>query len=412
MVATAPQPLGQKNSSGANSRSPRDSHRHQYSQRKTSNIFVASAGIFLAANLCAGLSQQGAKRSLLQIVATDRYSASITGKPESWWMSKDFLENKHDLVLLGSSQLQCFYTADASDSQQDIDQILDHRVRVLESALAKYGVRATSFNASLAGSMFSDRVLVQKTLFPYDYPKTVVLGISPRDLYDNLLPSVSSTEPFAFFAPLVSDRNFPSDTFGNAWERIGWHMANKLPLRAGIMTTTTQVGEFIQAWLDKLPQTNSRATSLVQSNKPFFFGTDTTFSITPGKCLIPHQPFEGFINNNHEYQERYKHWTPDDFKPQLEYLDQSLQDLAEHNAKVALIGMPLDAMNRDLLKQELWTEYDKQVRAICQKHDIVFYDLSRADLFDHNDFADGVHLNYRGAHKLADILAKLIAVRS
>ena len=152
----------------------------------------------------------------------------------------------------------------------------------------------------------------------------------------------------------------------------------------------------------------ARADTIVVDNKPFFFATDTTFNVKPGKCLIPHTPFKGFINNNHEYAMRYKRWNTSEYKQQMRYLDLLLADLTRKHVRTLLVAMPLDTMNAALLPGDFWHDYSEKINSVAAKNRVSFFDLARSSQFEHCDFADGVHLNWRGANKLAGLLAQQI----
>ena len=141
-------------------------------RRASSSRTLAALVTFSAANFSAAVEcTDQLPRPLIQSISTNLHSASLTGKPESWWMVKQYLHRQQPpaVVLLGSSQMQCFYTSDAANSGHDVDELLDHDCKVLSEQLSppntSDSANASCFNASLAGSMISDRYLVDKALF-------------------------------------------------------------------------------------------------------------------------------------------------------------------------------------------------------------------------------------------------------
>ncbi len=392
-------------------------------RRASSSRTLAALVTFLAANFSAAVEcTDQLPRPLIESVSTNLHSASLTGKPESWWMVKQYLHRQQPpaVVLLGSSQMQCFYTSDAANSGHDVDELLDHDCKVLSEQLSppntSDSANASCFNASLAGSMISDRYLVDKALFtPGKTPHTVVLGIAPRDFIDNTLPSISATEPFQFFAPCLDVAEMEDSAFPSKYDKYSWDIARKLPLRH--CADDLLARQITLPWAFKaqeIPsveseQMTARADTIVVDNKPFFFATDTTFNVKPGKCLIPHTPFKGFINNNHEYAMRYKRWNTSEYKQQMRYLDLLLADLTRKHVRTLLVAMPLDTMNAALLPGDFWHDYSEKINSVAAKNRVSFFDLARSSQFEHCDFADGVHLNWRGANKLAGLLANKFA---
>ena len=390
-------------------------------RRIFSSRTLAALLTFVAANFVAVDSHHQHPRSITRAVSTNLHSASLTGKPESWWMVKQYLnrDKAPNVVLLGSSQMQCFYTADAARSGHDVDELLDHDCKVLTNQLLNFNGPGSSspscFNASLAGSMISDRYLIDKALFtPGKTPRVVVLGIAPRDFIDNTLPSISATEPFQFFTPWLDNAEMEDSAFPSAYDKLSWEVARKLPLRHVADHLLAQ--QLTLPWIDDAPleaplkptARRSRADQIVVDDKPFFFAKDTTFNVSPGKCRIPHNPFQGFIDNNHEYAMRYKLWNTTEYNQQMRYLDVVLADLSRKNVQTILVGMPLEPTNANLLSENFWLDYSARIKDIATRNGVSFFDLARSSKFEHRDFADGVHLNWRGANKLAALFAQRI----
>jgi hypothetical protein len=97
------------------------------------------------------------------------------------------------------------------------------------------------------------------------------------------------------------------------------------------------------------------------------------------------------------------------FARQSSYLALFLADMQRLGVNVILLGMPLDAANRALLPGQFWSEYRTRVSSIAKTYSLPFYDYSDSCLFRHGDFADGVHLNWKGTTKLESLMTNLIA---
>ncbi len=319
----------------------------------------------------------------------------------TWWMAKGFLDQKMppDIVLLGSSQMNSAARAgDAKLMNRAVDCVLHREVFSLETALDKAHLpHNTVVNCSLDGAMASDYWMTARALLTdNNRPKIVILGVSPRDFIDNKLVSASSTEPFKFFSRYVdsgklSQLAYP-DPVARANAQLEWAL-NSLPTRT-LHTSVENLLSSSQLRGDK-PQTQE-VLGIVR---------DSQMMVKPGEYMEPAKT-EGFwVDNSHEYINRYKNSSPPCYPIQISFFKEFLGLMREQNVKVLVLGMPTLAQNRNLLSADFWKSYRNQISSICREYNASWLDISDSADFNATDFIDTVHVNSKGGAKLFAIMA-------
>jgi hypothetical protein len=83
--------------------------------------------------------------------------------------------------------------------------------------------------------------------------------------------------------------------------------------------------------------------------------------------------------------------------------------MKEKHIKTVVVGMPTLPMNRALLPESFWSTYRQNVADLCRRHNAQWWDMSQDDTFQKCDYVDTVHVNSRGAVKLVQTFAHLVA---
>ena len=323
----------------------------------------------------------------------------------TWWMAKGFLDRTvpPDIVLLGSSQMNAAARAtDAKYMNRPVDCVLHKHVFSLEHELSKSGLpHEDVVNCSLDGAMASDYWMTGKALLAGEYrPKVVVLGVSPRDFIDNKLVSASATEPFRFFSRYVDSGKLSTlaypDPIARANAQLEWTV-NSIPTRT------------LHGSIESLLGSSQLRAEKPQTQEVLGVVRDSQMMVRPGQYMEPAQT-EGFwIDNSHEYINRYKNSSPPCYPIQISFFKEFLETMRQANVKVLVIGMPTLPQNRNLLSEEFWQSYRQQIAAICRDYDASWLDIAADAQFDPSCFIDTVHVNSKGGAKIFAIMAHRLA---
>jgi hypothetical protein len=344
-------------------------------RRKESN-FLKALAIFAAINaMCYSFFQTYDSQS---VKARAQHPESL-GLPRdfsdallsSYYLSKakssladyETMDKSANIILLGSSlMLYPFWDADRSQGIKTGDVGYYHRSIFLEKRLKQDGYAASVFNWSTLLQMESDSYLIAKQFLQPN--SVIVLGIAPRDFYDNVISSPADTYYFQQFAS-ASDLLSPS-LFPNKLSLVDYALHKYVPLYSDRSP--------VQGWLAQ------RAYVLFLES----------LNMVPKPYYIP--PF---------YLARYKGISVGGLKVQEDYFAQLL-DLAKNNHdKLLVINMPLSKSNRELLPPGFYEDYRLITGNICADKQVRFIDLADCqNEFADTDYLDGVHLNGVGAVRL------------
>lgn len=279
-----------------------------------------------------------------------------------------------EIVFLGSSlMLYPFWEMDRASGIRVSEIGYYPYAKSVENALAGAGVSNTSiFNWATLLQMNSDSLLITKQyLLSPSPPKLVVLGLAPRDFYDNLITSPSATTYFQQYAfwPLWFDKAY----------------VNSVEYFAQAILTKNCALYSDKGWIQSLVTSEFR--------KAIF----ALFKLQP---LPPR--FQSF------YVPRYKNIQIDKMTEQSRFLQKLIETCAERKIKLLLINMPLSASNRRLLPEGVYQQFNQNLATLAAANRLPLLDLSSSAQFTEKDYIDGVHLNRYGGAKLVKELLPLI----
>jgi len=282
------------------------------------------------------------------------------------------LNRAPDLVLLGSSlMVYPFWEADRALNIECGAVGYYHNSVFLERELARHDIRSLVFNWATLLQMVSDSYLIDyKFLDGAKKPKLIVLGLAPRDFFDNLIPSPSDTVYFQYFAGI------------DQWRRPYFF---------------TDMLAFVQCALNKYCLLYCDRSAL-QSwfNQDFANLIVAAYHLKPQPVYIP--PF---------YLARYKNITIDSLNPQQRFLEGLVSLNRKRNIKLVLINMPLSEANRSMLPPLFYDQFCGYLQAFAAQEKIPLVDLSHKNFVD-SDYYDGVHLNRTGGRRLVNEILPVV----
>ncbi len=328
----------------------------------------------------------------------------------TWWITRNYLgrTTAPDIAMMGSSQMgSATFSADAHTLNTVLDCVTHRSGSTLEKAIFdRTGKRVETYNFAMGGSMASDAYMISKALFKGNKkPKMVVVGVSPRDFIDNTLPSVSSTEPFTFFAPFVELGGLAHVAFPDVLAEANFIVKQNLPLE--------RIHEALDAAAKKYQQeapTKMTAIPKASEHKTLLRAVlGSVDEVRLNEWLIPATiPAWIFEDNTKEYLNRFRNCRPPIYKAEKAFFNEFLANMDALHIPVLVVGMPSLAANRTILPNEFWTEFRSDVGFMCKTHNAKWVDHTDNPNFVLTDYLDTVHLNASGGKKIFGEIAKAI----
>ncbi|HEY9786245.1 MAG TPA: hypothetical protein V6D17_12630 [Candidatus Obscuribacterales bacterium] len=383
------------------------SNTRQLQQAELSGSFFAALVVFVLINflynsatgtaIASTASKSCSNAKLADAVRSSNVFAAMYAT-WPWWVAHEYVKENRvpDVVLFGSSQMNSVaWTTDANKLRRDLDCVLHRRVATLEEALNnRLGVRDVSvFNCALSGAMISDHYAIANALFSRELaPKICIVGVSPRDFIDNMLPSVNSTDAFRFFSRYCHGEALFELAFENPFERL-------LSRLEGSVDGLAMRGlhRYFESYVHSLPQ---HATTVAPLTVMAPIMGEEKERMQPGLFKIPADFPDIYHDNTPEYMRRYRNPNPPILAKQIRFFHAFLQSMQAKDIRVLVVGMPLRPQNRDLLPSLFWTNYRAMLASACNQYGAKYVDLSDSSDFTQKDFVDTVHVKTSGGYKL------------
>lgn len=335
----------------------------------------------------------------------------------------------HDpqIVILGSSIVTApIVQAEALYLKAPFPRHVKRTCEYAEQLLSKkLDVKPHVVSMAVSGCMVSDAYLVAKNLLNQPHkPAAIIYGIAPRDVQDNTLPGIESSETFKVIAhiddlpPLLSDagRSFES--------KIDLILSRIAPLynyRSDVNTyaiwRTKKTMERYLPWVmfDKYDD-----TLVLAPRKQGLFPEEAggTLMAFPGMALEHHD----LGKTNEDYRNRYQPLKPALIDVQFNYLGELLELAARRNVPIAVVNMPLSKTNQDLMPAGFYESYHQRLNELCASRQVPIVDLNKAQYTKNDLYVDGVHIKPEisqqlleemcGACTIESIASRIGAVRS
>ncbi len=336
----------------------------------------------------------------------------------AWWAVQDLRRQGRtpDLVIMGSSlMLSVVNDGDATYLQRPEDAVYHHRSRYLEDLLRKnYQADVRTFSLAIGGQMASDAYALVSTLFAGGgRPKVIVYGIAPRDFIDSMCSDPASTETFRFMAragnPELSAALARRTLWGRADAalRAACFMYDK---RIDLVACEQQAARAVCGLLAARAADTGKTLEALRFTSKLAAGEEAA----PGEFIS--RPYKAatfkYTDNLAEYRLRYSVFNARMYATEIAYLEKLLKYGRDAGINVVLVNMPLTRENMEIMPPGIYHRYLADVSGAARACGACFEDLNQPGLFSHDDFADSVHVNGRGAERLLDILCAKLAERS
>jgi hypothetical protein len=333
-----------------------------------------------------------------------------------WWATHEYSDapNAPDVVVLGSSVvMHPLWHHEADFRQQTVDLVADHRSKYLEHVISSKAPlplkNITVFNFGLPGSMASDDYMVSKALFTEEHkPALVVLGLCPRDMFDNRFNNAASSKHFQYLSRYTETRHLLDLSMPEWWQRIGYLSSEALYFSSKATAAQVFTEEAVKAVFSpltsKLPPSPLDRKS--EEDKRFAMYQNL---VEKGFWIAkPNAPFM-FMNDTGDLKKRFKNANNKLFENQRKWLEMCLQDCREKGIKVVLVNMPNTLIARSTMPSGVYERHVACLQGLANKFDCTYVDVDKPGVYGERDFTDWCHLSADGGKKAFGLIGEAIA---
>lgn len=302
-----------------------------------------------------------------------------------------------EVVLLGSSLVTApVMQSEAAFLNHPILRLHERRSRVLEKLLAeKLNTSTSVFCLAVNGAMASDvYLLARHLLFAPHPPHAIIYGIAPRDLQDNLMPGVDTSETFKVVAGLEDTPELllsPNLSFDRKVDVVAGRIASLWRYRADIRTyLVLRMKKLLEATLPYVTFDKYGETLELKPRKHGQFPEEAKGELRayPGLAL-DHLPDRQTCI---EYTRRYNPISKAQINTQSNYLEKFLQECQKHGVKVLMVSMPLSQTNKLIMPAGFYQQYREDLHKLCLANHVELLDLDKSPFNQVGTFVDTVHL--------------------
>ncbi len=363
-----------------------------------SGYFFLALALFVVANFAAVLASKSLIFSVKEDTAVFQAADSAVNQYEA-------LKKAPSIVLLGSSLVATpLWWADRDIVPNIKDFYHHHDAVTFNQALRASGKNDDAYAFALPGAMVSDMYLIVDKIFQSKKkPDVVVLGISARDMMDDLLTGETRTPVFSRLSDLSDFKGNLDLYLSTPAEKLDFALNNLVFLYGKRYRYQLKVSQFCEKTMNKVaflkdPTADKPATGAKETQPLFATGLGTRQ--------------EMWDQSRKEYQKRYEHFNKQQFDKQTVFLGKLLERAKERDIKVILVNMPLSKENKSLMPQGLYDAYYQSVSSLAQSKSASFLDLNKGDMVAEHLFLDTAHMNADGGRKLCGELAAYLSKNS
>ncbi len=345
--------------------------------------------------------------------------------------------NNPDVLVMGSSLPMMTIAMWDAEYAKAVDTKSIEKIRRYTGAVylkellsKKHGSDIEVFNLTSAGAMASDASLVlEKALLCGKHPRAIIYGIGPRTFQDNTYPQVTPiaevlTKWRTFDDLLDSELSFDEKRdvfFSQFWnyyrEKSDYksffvnYTCYKLDRAPTIYAAQQRV-----AAREALKKNGGSAPSSTNGAQQDPCEFETAEELFPGKrpsSPDEHQAPDKLAADLALYNVRYNPPDLKRFSKELDHLKDFISLCEREKIKLLIVNMPITQQNKNLLKNNLYGHYLKEVSTLADRSSSAsFLDLNDGKTCTLSDFTDSVHCNAVGGKKVQDRLVGTLDKRN
>jgi hypothetical protein len=349
---------------------------------------------------------------------SNRLTFDIPYRSHIWWATKDFLEQPKasDIVLLGASDMESAVgNTEATYLNAPDHKLLHHRCSYLESKLQQLDSPYKDvFSLAIGGAMPSDMYFTTRTLLSGEHrPKVIVCSVVPRSLGDAQFGDPKSSDAYRIMSKLGGTQDFEVPWLCNYWERADYKLQQIVSIYRHKFELASWQHHMLIPILSTLLHEDFSVVHAPKFDKPAAFTllpTDTSPSRFISYPFDPMHP--AFTNNTDTFEAHFTKIDQRVFKEQFDCLKRLGDFCRSQGISLVLANSPMAPEVRPFINLESYKLYLAQVSSVASEYGATFIDLNRPELFNHDDFADAIHLNGRGGEKYFDQIAVALSRQS
>lgn len=334
-------------------------------------------------------------------------------KTWAWWATHDFKEQQQtpDIALLGCSiVMHSLWFAEATHRNQPVELIVDHNCTALSDKIAELtpGLHPRAFNFGLPGAMPSDDTMIVRALFNgARTPKVVVLGLAPRDTFDNTFNTPAGTKHYQYLSRFAAAKESQDLLVPRVWERPKFWVQQAVYLKnksKAIQIVASKdirdigapiLSHFGKSPLDAIPD-DDRSLALFKDE------LERGFWIAK-----PNAPYR-YLDSAWDAQRKVgkpNNWM---FNIQKQWLDRFMEACKERNIDVVLVNLPCSTVARQAMGEATYQRHLVLLDALSQRWNCAYIDSNADNQFAPDDWTDWAHMRDRGGDKIINSIAKAI----
>ena len=332
-----------------------------------------------------------------------------------WWAAQDYKQRQPapDVALLGCSiVMHSIWFAEATHRNQPVELIVDHECRALSDKVSKLvpGTHPRVFNFGLPGAMPSDDTMIVRALFNGQHkPKVVVLGLAPRDTFDNTFHTPAGTKHYQYLSRFTEVHEPEDMLVPQVWERPKFWMQRAIYLKdkakaiqnvasAEIRSVGLPVlSQFPRSPLDSAPKDEDRTYALFKDE------LERGFWIA--------QPNAPYRYTDVAWDAKRKIGAPNNsmFKIQTQWIAKFIEACKERDIAVVVVNLPVSTVARQIMGEPLYQRHVALLQDLSKRYNCTVVDSNNTATYQPSDWTDWAHMRDRGGLKILDAMAQAIA---
>jgi hypothetical protein len=332
-----------------------------------------------------------------------------------WWAAQDYKNRQPapDIALLGCSiVMHSIWFAEATHRNQPVELIVDHECKALSDKVAKLvpGVHPQAFNFGLPGAMPSDDTMIVRALFNGEHkPKVVVLGLAPRDTFDNTFHTPAGTKHYQYLSRFT-EVNEPEDLLvPQVWERPKFWVQRAIYLKdkakAIQNVASAEIRSVGSPVLSRFPKSPLDSTAK-DDDKTYALFKD---ELERGFWIAqPNAPYR-YADVAWDAQRKIGRPNNEMFKIQTQWIEKFMEACKERDIDVVLVNLPVSGVARGIMGEPLYQRHLALLQELSEKWKCPLIDSNTTAQYDPSDWTDWAHMRDRGGMKILDAMAQAIA---
>lgn len=329
----------------------------------------------------------------------------------AWWAVQDYKKIQPDVVFIGSSMvMHPLWHQEAQFRQENVELIVDHRSRFVESFLEKaVGKPVKVFNFGLPGGMASDAFMTIRAISQMPTkPKVAVICLCPRDMMDNSFRCAATSHHFDLFSRLadtsdIADLSAPTllDK-GRLLLRDCIFLKRKNKEISAVLTCNSKL--LADKIYKDLPASPLDKVSPDKTVKEAFQNDELEQGFWIAKPNVP----RWYTEASADCRRRMKKSNDAVFNNQVAFLDLCIKECQKSGIYPVLVNMPTTPIMRQAMPPGLYEKHLTSLYTVARKYNVQVIEAN-TPIYKPEDFTDWAHMYATGGEKAFGLIGRALA---